>query len=107
MTWYHYITTHLIPTWIHSFNSNFRIWRDLMTENYENYALLKEDDPEAECLDWFWISLNEDNVYSKEFLEYLQDMVDRIDRGEEKLIEYNVEDLEKDVKTLEEWMNED
>lgn len=107
MTWYHYITTHLIPTWIHSFNSNFRIWKDLMTGNYENYALLKEDDPEAECLDWFWISLNEDNVYSKEFLEYLQDMVDRIDRGEEKLIEYNVEEFEKDMKTLEEWMNED
>lgn len=107
MTWYHYITTHLIPTWIHSFNSNFRIWKDLMTGNYENYALLKEDDPEAECLDWFWTSLNEDNVYSKEFLEYLQDMVDRIDRGEEKLIEYNVEEFEKDMKTLEEWMNED
>ena len=107
MTWYHYITTHLIPTWFHSFNSNFRIWRDLMTENYENYALLKEDDPEAECLDWFWTSLNEDNVYSKEFLEYLQDMVDRIDRGEEKLIEYDVEEFEEDMKTLEEWMNED
>lgn len=103
MTWYHYITTHLIPTWIHSFNSNFRIWKDLMTGNYENYALLREDNPEAECLDWFWTSLNEDDVYSKEFLEYLQDMVDRIDRGEEKLIEYNVEDLEKDMKTLEEW----
>jgi hypothetical protein len=57
-----------------------------MTENYANYALMKEDDPEEECRDWFWTSLNEDDTYPKEFLEYLQDMVDRIDRGEEKLI---------------------
>jgi len=59
----------------------FRIWTDLMTSNYENYALLKDDDPEAECVEWFWVSLNEDDVYPKEFLEYLLQMVEDIEIG--------------------------
>jgi len=67
------------------------MWSDLMTENYENYALLKEDDPFQECYDWFWTSINLDETYPKEFLEYLQEMVDRIDRGEEKLIPFTQE----------------
>lgn len=57
-----------------------------MTSNYDGYALMKEDDPEAECLDWFWASLNEDDVYPKEFLEHLLQMVDDIETGKEKLI---------------------
>ena len=67
------------------------MWSDLMTENYENYALLKEDDPFQECYNWFWTSINLDETYPKEFLEYLQEMVDRIDRGEEKLIPFTQE----------------
>jgi len=74
-----------------SFGDNFRMWSDLMTENYENYALLKEDDPFQECYNWFWTSINLDETYPKEFLEYLQEMVDRIDRGEEKLIPFTQE----------------
>ena len=62
------------------------MWRDLISGNYENYALLKDDDPYQECYDWFWASINMDETYPKEFLEYLMEMVDRIDRGEEKLI---------------------
>jgi hypothetical protein len=50
------------------------MWSDLMGSNYASYKLLKEDDPEAECIDWFWASLNEDDVYPKEFLEYLMQM---------------------------------
>jgi hypothetical protein len=91
MTWTQYIFTHLIPTWFMSFGDNFRMWSDLMTENYENYALLKEDDPFQECYNWFWTSINLDETYPKEFLEYLQEMVDRIDRGEEKLIPFTQE----------------
>jgi hypothetical protein len=61
------------------------MWRDLISGNYENYALLKTDDPFQECYDWFWTSINLDETYPKEFLEYLMEMCDRIDRGEEKV----------------------
>lgn len=86
MTWLEYIFTHLIPTWFQSFNDNFVMWRDLITENYEPYKLLKDDNPEQECYDWFWSSINLDETYSKEFLEYLLQMVDDIDTGKEELI---------------------
>jgi len=62
------------------------MWRDLINGNYENYALLKDDDPYQECYDWFWYGINADETYPKEFLEYLQELCDKIDRGEEKLI---------------------
>ena len=66
--------------------NNFRMWSDLMTGNYANYALLSDDDPYEECNSWFWTSINLDETYPKEFLEGLMEMVDRINRGEEKLI---------------------
>jgi hypothetical protein len=78
-----------------SIRHNFRIWADLMGSNYDGYALMKEDDPEAECLDWFWGSIVEDDVYPKEFLEGLMEMMDRIDRGEEKLIPLDVDFFER------------
>lgn len=97
MTWTEYITTHLIPTWFRSFNYNFRMWRDLITGNYENYALLKDDDPYQECYQWFWASINLDETYSKEFLEYLQQMVDDIDTGKVKT--YSLEEVMDELKT--------
>jgi len=69
-----------------SIGGAFHIWSDLMKSNYKDYALLKDDDPEQECLEWFWVSLGEDNTYPKEFLEYLQQMVDDIETGKEKVI---------------------
>lgn len=57
-----------------------------MTGNYGDYTLLKNDVPEEECRGWFWATLGEDNVYPRELLQYLTDLCDRIDRGEEKLI---------------------
>jgi hypothetical protein len=63
-----------------SIGDTFRIWADLMSSNYENYALMKEDDPEAECLDWFWVSLNEDDVYDKDFLEYLMKLCEDVEK---------------------------
>ncbi len=98
MTWTEYIFTHLIPTWFSSFNDNFRMWRDLMTGNYENYALLKDDDPFQECYEWFWTSINLDETYPKEFLEYLQQMVDDIDSGKVKT--YPLEDVMKELDDL-------
>jgi hypothetical protein len=86
MTWAQYIFTHLIPTWFSSFGDNFRMWADLMAGNYESYALLKDDDPFQECYEWFWTSINLDETYPKEFLEYLHQLVDDIETGKEKVI---------------------
>lgn len=51
MTHLKYITDHLLPSWLQQWSSNFTIWSDLMTENYDHYAVLKEDDPAQECYD--------------------------------------------------------
>ena len=85
MNWWEYWIGHCWMTGWQSMRMTFRIWANLMTSDYAGYALLKEDDPETECIEWFWASLNEDDVYPKEFLEYLMEMCDRIDRGEEKV----------------------
>ena len=98
MSWAEYIFTHVFPTWVQSFRMNFRIWVDLMTDNFDNYALLKEDDPFTECYEWFWSSLNVDEVYPKEFLEYLLQMVDDIDTG--KVNTYTLEELKEDLELL-------
>ena len=78
-----------------SMRVTFRIWANLITSNYEGYALMKEDDPETECIEWFWASLNEDDVYPKEFLEYLMDLADKIERGEVETVPFDLEQLER------------
>jgi hypothetical protein len=104
LNWWDYWIGHCWMTGWQSIGINFRIWSDLMTSNYTNYALLKDDDPESECIEWFWVTLNEDDVYPKEFLEYLLELCDKIDRGEEKLIPFTegmfgeLEDLVGDLK---------
>jgi len=86
-----------------SIGSAFRIWADLMCSNYKDYALPRTvEDPEQECIEWFWGTLGEDEVYPKEFLEYLLQMVDDIDTGKVKT--YPMEDV---MKELEEWAEED
>ncbi len=91
MTWFEYIFTHLIPTWFQSFGANFRMWSDLMTDNYENYILLKDEDPFEECYDWFWTSINLDETYPKYFLEELMQMVDDIETGKVKPVPFTRE----------------
>jgi hypothetical protein len=81
MNWWEYWIGHCWMTGWQSIRHNFRIWADLMGSTYENYALLKDVDPEQECLEWFWVGLNEDDVYTKEFLEYLMQMVEDIELG--------------------------
>jgi len=70
--------------------NNFKMWRDLISGNYEGYALLEEDDPYQECYEWFWASINMDECLPKEFIEHLLELCDRIDRGEEKLYSVNM-----------------
>lgn len=106
MNWWDYWINHCWMTGWQSIKYSFQNWADLMTGNWKDYALMFYDDPYEECNDCFWSYLGEDDVYPKAFLEHLQQMVDRIDRGEEKLIPYDVEDLKKDMDTLEDWMKE-
>ncbi|NBW14103.1 MAG: hypothetical protein EBR82_39510 [Caulobacteraceae bacterium] len=61
MNWWEYWVGHCWMTGWQSIRSNFRIWGDLIG------------------------SLNEDDVYEKEFLEYLMQMVDDIETGKEKV----------------------
>ena len=84
LNWWEYWIGHCWMTGWQSIVMTFRIWSDLMCSNYDGYALLKGDDPEGECIEWFWASLNEDDVYPKEFLEELMQMADDVETGKVK-----------------------
>ena len=85
--------------------SAFRIWADLMGSNYEDYALPRTvEDPEAECIEWFWVSLGEDEVYPKEFLEYLMQMAEDVLAGKVKT--YPMEDVLAELKDLTDGVEE-
>ena len=105
MTHFKYITDHLLRAWVQQWTHNFKIWADLMTSNYDNYALLEEDDPYQECYQWFWTYINLDDTYPKEFLEYLQQMVDDIDSGKVKT--YPAEDILKRMEELVDDMDDE
>jgi len=80
MSWWDYWIGHCWFTGWQSINHSFRNWGDLMTGNWKDYALMFYDDPFEECRDCFWSYLGDDDTLPKEFLEHLQEMVDRIDR---------------------------
>jgi len=82
MNWWQYLFGHCWMTGWQTIGSAFRIWQDLMSGNYEVYALPRTaQDSEVECIEWFWATLGEDEVYPKEFLEYLMQMADDIETG--------------------------
>ena len=89
MTNLEYYVTHVFPTGFQSIRGAFRIWCDLMTGNYKDYALMWYDDPEEECIDWFWSYLGDDDVLPKEFLEHLKQMADDIETGKVKTVPFN------------------
>ena len=97
MTYFEYFFTQVVTTWIESWNSNFRIWSDLMTGNYEPYALLEDDDPYQECYDLFWTAINLDEILEKDFVEDLYQMIDDINEGKVELLPF---DLEKELQDL-------
>jgi hypothetical protein len=99
LNWWEYWIGHCWMTGWQSIGDTFRIWADLMGSNYENYALPRTaEDPEAECLDWFWASLNEDDVYDKEFLEYLMKLCEDVQTGKVKT--YPMEDVMSELEEL-------
>jgi len=103
MNWFEYYFGHCFQTGWREMWNNFKMWRDLLSNNYENYALLPEDDPYEECYNWFWTSINLDETCSKEFLEFLQQLMRDVDSGKEKLIPMT-EDFMADLKK---WAEED
>ena len=98
LNWWEYWIGHCYMTGWQSIRSNFRMWGDLMGSNYEGYGLLTEDDPYTECVEWFWASLNEDDVYPKEFLEELLQMCADIDSGKEKV--YPMDDVMENLRKM-------
>jgi hypothetical protein len=81
MNWFEYWIGHCWMSGWQSIRSAFRNWADLLSGNYTDYALLKEDDPFTECLEWFWVSLGEDNTYPREYLEYLYQLSEDVRTG--------------------------
>ena len=84
MTHFDYITKHLLRAWVQSWTYNFRIWADLMTNNYETYANPWSESPERECYEWFWSSINMDDTYSKDYLEFLIRLAEEVEEGKVK-----------------------
>jgi hypothetical protein len=83
LSWLEYIWFSCIIQGWANFYYAYKNWADLMGNNYQDYALLKEDDPLELCILYFWDSL-EDEIYPKFFLEELLQMTDDIDTGKVK-----------------------
>lgn len=103
LNWWEYWIGHAWMTGWQTIGDAFRIWSNLMCSNYEGYGLLKDDDLEQECVEWFWATLGEDEVYPKEFLEDLMQIADDVETGKVKTIPIDelfmkrLEDLVKDI----------
>jgi len=106
LNWWEYWIGHCWMTGWQSIRMNFRMWSDLMTSNYDDYALPRTvEDPEKECEEWFWTSLNDDDVYPKEFLEYLMQMVEDVELG--KVETYSMDEVMDKLKSELEWEDEE
>lgn len=95
LNFYQYWIEHCWMSGWQTIGSSWRMWSDLMTGNYEGYALLSDDDPYTECYEWFWETLGEDNTYPREFLEYLCQMSEDVITGKVKTYPMTKEILEK------------
>jgi hypothetical protein len=84
LSWFDYTWNSCLQQGWYNCWYSFKNWADLMGNNYQDYALLKDDDPLELCILYFWDSL-EDEIYPKDFLEELMQMVDDIDTGKEKV----------------------
>ena len=86
MNWFDYWIMHCWMTGWQSIKHSFQNWADLMTGNWKDYGLMFYDDPYEECRDCFWTYLGDDDTLPKEFLEHLQQLVEDIETGKEKVI---------------------
>lgn len=65
-----------------------------MGNSYQNYALLKDDDPLELCILYFWDSL-EDEIYPKFFLEELLQMSNDVATGKVKTVPFTKDMFDK------------
>jgi hypothetical protein len=87
LSWAEYIwNSCILQGWYNCWYS-YKNWADLMGNNYTGYGILKEDDDLEWCIDYFWSSL-EDEIYPKEFLEYLMQLADDVATGKEKVVPF-------------------
>jgi hypothetical protein len=84
LSWFEYVIFSCFKQGWYNCWYSFQNWKDLVLNNYQEYALLKDDDPLEQCILNFWDSL-EDEIYPKDFLEYLIQMVDDIETGKEEV----------------------
>lgn len=104
LSWVDYYFSYCLVTGWRNIGRTFRIWSDLMTSNYDVYALPRTvEDPEAECIGWFWVTLGEDNVLDKEFCEFLFQIAENVENGKVKTIPYSREMFEEDEELLKEY----
>jgi len=108
LNWIEYYFGHCFQTGWREMWNNFKMWRDLLSGNYEDYVLLKEDDSYQECYEWFWSSINMDECLGRDFLDYLSQMVEDVETGKVETIPMTLEELD-DISHLlnreeeEEW----
>jgi hypothetical protein len=89
LNWWEYWIGHCWMTGWQTIHMSFCNWRDLMTGNYEGYALMFYDDPYEECYNTFWTYLGDDDVLPKEFLEDLLQMAEDVETGKVKIVPFN------------------
>jgi hypothetical protein len=103
LSWFDYLWNSCIRQGWYNCWYAFKNWGDLMGNNYEGYALLKEDNDLEQCILYFWDTL-EDEIYSKDFLESLLEMSNDVKTGKVETIPLDenfmrkLEDLVKDVE---------
>lgn len=97
MSLWDYYIGHCWMTGWQSIRHNFITWMDLVwfEDNQKHYTLLKDDVPFEQCYVEFWFSLNDDDVYPKEFLESLMQMADDVETGKVKTVPFTREMFDK------------
>jgi hypothetical protein len=98
LSWFDYIWNSCIRQGWYNCWYAYKNWADLMTNNYQEYALLVSDDPLEQCILYFWDSL-EDEIYPKEFLEHLLQLADDVKTGKVKTVPFT-KDMFDDLDDL-------
>jgi len=70
-----------------------------MMGQWQDYALLDDDDPLEQCILYFWDSLEEE-IYPKDFLEMAEDMAEDVETGKVETVPFTKEMLDRLEDTL-------
>ena len=75
-SWFDYYIHHVLFRARRNVSSAWRNWADLMTSNYSDYAFFVENEESVqEACSWcFWDTLNDPGIYSKHFMDYLEEL---------------------------------